>query len=861
MRNKQGADIQECVQNNPPSHLDLPGLQPLPTGRGNKDNADGDGTLDEVVQEFKGYFELMDKNTPLVQQWLALPNGIADPSLSQQLGGKQLFNNADKDDLNQFKGVNVASLAGLTQRLRNVGSAMDALDQESQALRGDTDETWKGRGSETALKKFDDLSTASRTCKDQSNKLSSHVQSMYAAAYGAKQQLLKFVNQVCDGGEDNSVMSKKIGIDSKEDDQSLDIGQDGDETRDRLSSGLDNLKKGLASGLYRAGEWNGTAYYEASGNPHGDAQNSEENSKPINGQNFPGYIQPAEVTPALLNTPGRFWVGDDADFYSDQICRAMNMLSKYYITTLLSYRQVVDSVRKDMLDSMEKLNGALSEFDRDPFGKLVGPGEAPPPKQEKRDTGGEPKKQEPRDTGGGDTGPAETGGGGETGPQQGGDGPSTGGSTIQPPPRDSGGTSTMPTPGGQADGGQLAAQQMGNGGTPQMPGTDGQQASSMPQMPGLTSTQGMADQQDGAAGQPGMPGMSGQSMPGQQDGQPASVKMTGPGGHDLELTSPDGQGHMRVSVDDGSGHPQKFDVDFGQGQQGQHGQQGQPGMPDQSGGSPVSQVLGGLQGDHGGSPDAGPGQDGAQHVQADQSGHAQFKAGENTISVDKAPGSDEVKVTVDDGSGKPTTMTVDSGGDAPGQGQPSPAGLGDSSGSGGPALGGGETGGLGHDPGGTHPADARAADGGASVGSSPDPGGMPGGGGSAGGDLGSAPDAGGAPDTGMGQQQQPLQQGPTTGAEPSGGGGPHGGGADVGHSPAPQSGGAPAGGGGGGAHGGGGMGMPMMGGMGMGGGGGDQERGASSWRTEGNLFDDADNSVAADFAEEALRGADNENWR
>jgi hypothetical protein len=47
-------------------------------------------------------------------------------------------------------------------------------------------------------------------------------------------------------------------------------------------------------------------------------------------------------------------------------------------------------------------------------------------------------------------------------------------------------------------------------------------------------------------------------------------------------------------------------------------------------------------------------------------------------------------------------------------------------------------------------------------------------------------------------------------------------------------------------------GMPMMGGMGAGGGGGDQERGASSWSTQGDLFDDGPS--AADRINSVLDG-------
>lgn len=149
-------------------------------------------------------------------------------------------------------------------------------------------------------------------------------------------------------------------------------------------------------------------------------------------------------------------------------------------------------------------------------------------------------------------------------------------------------------------------------------------------------------------------------QPHDQQTAPETVKIAN-GDGSIEISSPNGQGHMKLTVDDGSGKPKTYDIDFGQGS-------GRPGNTDISGVPPVTPAalsqpsMGHVSpGQDGGPTDSTTQQAGdAQHVQADASGKAVIHDGKETITIEHPQGaSNEIKVTVDDGSGKPQTYTMD----------------------------------------------------------------------------------------------------------------------------------------------------------------------------------------------------------
>jgi hypothetical protein len=273
-------------------------------------------------------------------------------------------------------------------------------------------------------------------------------------------------------------------------------------------------------------------------------------------------------------------------------------------------------------------------------------------------------------------------------------------------------------------------------------------------------------------------GGTGAGLPG-RSGKPKEVTIKD-GDRTIGVSEPDARGRSMITIDDGSGEPKTYQVDFGD---------GPSAMPD------AGQLGGDL---------------GAELVRAGEDGKAIIHDGDTTITAERVPGApDQMKLTIDDGTPPPSEYTVDFNSER--ADATPPAGLGslptpDSmSRAGGIDLP-GAGGGLG-DGGGS--GSFGGSGGGGGVGG----GGIPGG------------DAGGA-------GQQPAFGG-ATGAQSPGGE----------HVPAAAvaGGGGPSGGPGQGVPAGGVGAMPMGMGMGAGAGqGGDQTREASKWRTQGKLFDDAD---------------------
>jgi hypothetical protein len=299
------------------------------------------------------------------------------------------------------------------------------------------------------------------------------------------------------------------------------------------------------------------------------------------------------------------------------------------------------------------------------------------------------------------------------------------------------------------------------------------------------------------------------------------------GDRQIAVQSPDGQGHVKVTIDDGSGKPKSYDMDFGDSPTQARG--GATGLrqSDDTAEDPAKATGG-----H-------PAEDDAEPAKAGADGKVVMHDGDLTITAERPDGMpDQLKVTVDDGSGHPTTYNID------------------------------------YQDGSTDPAqpgtpDAKQPDGAAVPTAHDDVNGN--------GHGGAAPDAGGATSAGpgapthqdmaqsahsgagtaavasdittpQGNAVPPTADGPPGSASFAGDHGPRSGADDPGvvHPAGPgdaqlataPDGSAPNG---GATQQGGMAGMPMMGGGmgGGGGGGGDGQRGGgSNWRTTGNLFDD-----------------------
>jgi len=120
------------------------------------------------------------------------------------------------------------------------------------------------------------------------------------------------------------------------------------------------------------------------------------------------------------------------------------------------------------------------------------------------------------------------------------------------------------------------------------------------------------------------------------------------GDNTLSMTGPDNHGTMQVTTQDGSGHPKTYDIAFGNG----------------TTATPTAVPA------HTTAVSASAGADGVQHITPGPDGKAVIHDGNTTITAQEQPGG-QVKVTVDDGSGQPTTYTLDqAAAGQPGTGQP-----------------------------------------------------------------------------------------------------------------------------------------------------------------------------------------------
>ncbi|TDQ05784.1 hypothetical protein [Labedaea rhizosphaerae] len=125
--------------------------------------------------------------------------------------------------------------------------------------------------------------------------------------------------------------------------------------------------------------------------------------------------------------------------------------------------------------------------------------------------------------------------------------------------------------------------------------------------------------------------------------EPETVTITD-GDRKISVQSPDGQGHVKVSIDDGTGKAKTYDMDFG--------------------GAAGGRLTTPTSGQTGANPDdEAAASDDVEHVPADDSGKAVIHDGATTITGEHPGGApDQLKLTVDDGTGHPSTYNVDYGG-------------------------------------------------------------------------------------------------------------------------------------------------------------------------------------------------------
>jgi hypothetical protein len=131
------------------------------------------------------------------------------------------------------------------------------------------------------------------------------------------------------------------------------------------------------------------------------------------------------------------------------------------------------------------------------------------------------------------------------------------------------------------------------------------------------------------------------------------------GNNTLSMTGPNGQGTMQLTTQDGTGQPKSYDIAFGHG------------ATPTSTATPASTAIPAVTSTP--APTATPaGASNVQHITPGADGKAVIHDGNTTITAQEQPNG-EVKVTVDDGSGQPTTYTLDHAGSQPTTGTAVPA--------------------------------------------------------------------------------------------------------------------------------------------------------------------------------------------
>ncbi|WP_460443824.1 WXG100 family type VII secretion target, partial [Amycolatopsis cihanbeyliensis] len=114
------------------------------------------------------------------------------------------------------------------------------------------------------------------------------------------------------------------------------------------------------------------------------------------------------------------------------------------------------------------------------------------------------------------------------------------------------------------------------------------------------------------------------------------------GDHKISMEEPDEQGRMGISVDDGSGEPKEYKLDFGTDPEGEPGEESEPGEFGPEGSGAEDGAAGGEQVYR-------PGPDGKIHIED----------GNLKITAEQPDGPDgPTTITIDDGSGEPTVYTL-----------------------------------------------------------------------------------------------------------------------------------------------------------------------------------------------------------
>jgi hypothetical protein len=550
----------------------------------------------------------------LYQRWRN--HQCADPGRKGAWQAQPMYGEGwqEKEDpgggLYQLKIINWGMMWGARGRLNNLHTAAQGLGTASDQIFQAVHTAWTSKAGDAAAGKFNDLHAAAQDYADQLQTLGAQMEGAWRATKHAIDELADFPNRTDVGGKP---LMDRYGAEGHSDDT-------GNDKRGQMSRWIDEMERAIRNGTLRWGPW----AHEVIGDGGGGGIYGRV-SQDTNG----------------VRSPGQVYLTDGDNVWANETCNWMDDFSQCYFLTVGNFRRRVEETIKEVKKNWDELNSHSVALLGDPFGKLS---LAAAPPEKGKDDG----KDKGQDTGGGKK---ETGGGGKNtgggGHDTGGPGHTGGQSSEQPPPIQ------QPPPVQPVDGSTTPSQTGGPGNT----GVD--PSGHVPRVPG-------SDQ----PGQPGQPTQGHHETVTIQDGD-----------RKISVDSPDGQGHVKLTVDDGSGHPKTYDMDFSAGQDPsqQHQAPGQPGTGQQGAGQQYQTNMPGQghpaadgQGQFGptgqgqfapnGQPpvDGQPGTQDVQHAQAGPDGKAVIHDGNVTITAEQPPGHpDQVKIMVDDGTGHPSTYMVD----------------------------------------------------------------------------------------------------------------------------------------------------------------------------------------------------------
>ncbi|MBP2322518.1 hypothetical protein JOF56_002903 [Kibdelosporangium banguiense] len=442
----------------------------------------------------------------------------------------------DKGGLWQLKIINFGFMWDAHGRLTNLATSGEALKGAGNQVVQRVQAAWTSKAGEAAAGRFTEFRDAAADYTAQVQNLGAQMEGAWHATRHVVKELADFANKSDLGGKP---MMDRYGADGASDDH-------GNSERGNWSSRMDALNEAIVQGTYRWGP---------------EAHEVIDPSIWSVDFSFGRVVQ----TPESVRQPGQVYIeADGSNMWSNEICNWLDDMAHCYFLTIGNFRRRVEETIRTVQEAWEKLNTQAGKITKDPFGKLsLGPAQG---------TGDDTKKS--TDSGHDRPGTGNTGTAGTSGM----------GSTPVPP--------IAPPP---------------------MP----------PVQPAVDDTTNPS-------------AVDGDVVPVVPQDQTKETVTIQDGDRKISVQSPDGEGHVKVTVDDGTGKPKAYDLDFSAGT-------GAPAQP----GDGRPQTLPALE-----TP--------SQQVQAGPDGKAVVHDGNLTITAERPPGTpDQIKITVDDGTGKPTTYLVD----------------------------------------------------------------------------------------------------------------------------------------------------------------------------------------------------------